>query len=139
MSPAGAQCARFGVFSAVGALGALLQILLFTLLTGPLSLSPVAAMPVAVELVVLHNFLWHARLTWRDREATCLRTRALRLWRFHAGNGFVSLAGNTILAHCLMQILDFPALWSATIAIAICAPLNFWIADRWVYGRQPGP
>ncbi len=137
MSHPGRQRARFGIFSLVGALGAVLQLILFGLFTRGLSLPPVAAMPIAVELVVLHNFLWHDRLTWRDRRTSSLRDRASRLWRFHIGNGLVSIAGNTILAYCLVQILGLPALWSAAVAIAVCAPANFLIADRWVYGDIP--
>jgi dolichol-phosphate mannosyltransferase len=129
----GRRAARFGVFSFVGAIGALLQVTLFAVLTRALCLPAVAAMPVAVELVVLHNFLWHDRLTWREREATRMRDRVVRLWRFHVANGLVSLAENTIVIYWLVQIRGFPALLSAIIAIALCAPLNFLIADRWVY------
>ena len=124
---------RFGVFSFVGAVGAVLQVMLFGLFTKILQLPPAAAMAIAVELVVLHNFVWHDRLTWRDRGAVSLRDRSLRLWRFHLANGAVSLAGNTLLAYWLVQVLRFPVLWSAVLAIAVCAPLNFLAADRWVY------
>ena len=134
MISAGRQGSRFGVFSLVSAVGALLQATLFSLFTTDLCLPAVAAMPLAVELAILHNFFWHDRLTWRDRKITRLRDRAVRLWRFQIANGLLSLAGNTILAYWLVQILRLPALWSAAIAIALCAPLNFLAADRWVYG-----
>lgn len=124
---------RFGVFSLVGAVGAVLQVMLFGLLTKALRLPPAAAMAIAVELVVLHNFLWHDRLTWRDRGVVGFRDRALRLFRFHVANGLVSLAGNTLLAWWLVQVLKFPAIWSAALGIAVCAPVNFLVADRWVY------
>ncbi len=137
MSSARRQGARFGLFSFVGILGAILQIVLFALFTKRHCLTPVAAMPVAVELAILHNFLWHDRLTWRDRGVTSVRNRAVRLWRFHIANGLVSLAGNTILAYWFVEVLRFPALWSAALAIAVCAPANFLLADRWVYGHAP--
>jgi len=125
--------ARFGIFSFVGAIGALVQIVAFALLTRRVQLPPVAAMPIAVELAILHNFVWHDRLTWRDRR---IPARAIRLWRFHVANGLVSLAGNTILAYWLVEILGLRALWSAVIAIAVCAPVNFLVADLWVFGEK---
>jgi len=125
---------RFGKFSAVGALGAVLQVTLFDSLVRFLDLPGLAAAPFAVEIAVLHNFFWHERFTWRDRR-TGGRGKALRLWRFHVSNGLVSLAANTALAYWLIEKLHFPALPFAIIAIAVCAPLNFLIADRWVYGR----
>jgi putative flippase GtrA len=58
---------------------------------------------------------------------------ALRLWRFHAGNGLVSLAGNTALMYCLVERLKAPVLPAAMGAIVICSLANFLIADRWVF------
>jgi dolichol-phosphate mannosyltransferase len=133
---AGRQCARFGRFNLVGALGAGLQILLFDLLMKWFQMREAAAAPIAVEIVVLHNFLWHERFTWRERSSCGLRQRAIRLWRFHAGNGLISVVGNTALTYCLVEQLQSPALLSAVAAIAICAPVNFLIADRWVYGQH---
>ena len=131
------QCWRFGKFNLVGLLGAALQVLLFYLLIRHFRLPEAAATMVAVELVVLHNFFWHERFTWRDRELAGLRERAARLWRFHAGNGLVSLAGNTFLTYTLVEWLGVPAVPAAITAIALCAPANFWLADRWVYA-MPG-
>lgn len=135
MSGAGRQCARFGRFNLVGVLGAALQVLLIDLLVRDFRVLEVAATPIAVEIVVLHNFFWHERFTWHDRRPTGLRERATRLWRFHAGNGLVSIAGNTLLTYCLVEQLRLPIRPSALAAIALCAPLNFLIADRWVYRR----
>jgi putative flippase GtrA len=86
-----------------------------------------------VEVVLWHNFFWHERFTWRDRGFTGFRQRAIRLYRFHATNGLVSLAGNTLLIYGLVQLLKAPALPSTLAAIATCAPVNFFLADRWVY------
>ena len=124
---------RFGLFSLVGALGALVQVTMFGVLVKGMHWPPIAAMPVAVELAVLHNFLWHERFTWRDRTLTRARQRLVRFWRFHLANGLVSVAGNTGLAWCLVEGLGLPALWSAGIAIAVCAPVNYFSADRWVF------
>jgi putative flippase GtrA len=121
---------RFGRFSLVGLLGAALQLILISALTKRVHLDPIVATPISVEIVILHNFLWHERFTWPDR-----RTRhfATRLWRFQAGNGLVSLVGNTFLMHCFVDLLKAPPTLSAAAAIALCSIANFLIADRWVY------
>lgn len=138
MSGAGGQCARFGKFGLMGALGAVLQVVLFEILLKGFHLQGVAAAPIAVEMVLINNFFWHERFTWRDREVGGLRQRAIRLWRFHAANGLVSLAGNTVLTYVLVQQLQAPAVPSAVAAIGVCAPVNFWLADRWVYRETGG-
>jgi putative flippase GtrA len=124
---------RFSRFSAIGVLGSALQVLLFDLFIQGLHLSEVAAAPIAVEIVLLHNFFWHERFTWRDRRAAGRWQRVGRLWRFHAANGLVSLAGNTLLTYWLVEKLRWPALAAMVTAIAACALFNFVLADRCVY------
>lgn len=131
-----ARWVRFGRFNAVGLLGAALQLMVFYLLMRALDLPAAAAALVAVEIAVLHNFFWHERFTWRDRQAPGLRQRAVRLGRFHAANALISLAGNTALTGVLVDWLHAPAMPSALAAIALCAPANFLLADRWVYSGR---
>ncbi|HXS96855.1 MAG TPA: GtrA family protein [Candidatus Limnocylindrales bacterium] len=117
-------------FAAVGLAGAALQLALFrTLCYCGVAAAPATAL--AVELVILNNFYWHQRITWKDRGAPHLRNRARRLLRFHAANGLVSLAGNTALVAILTQTIS--PLPAAAAAIALCAPLNYLLADRCVF------
>ena len=122
---------RFGRFNLVGLLGAALQLLLIAVLTKTTHLPPVAATPIAVEIVVLHNFVWHEHFTWPDRRVR--RQVGRRLCRFHAGNGLVSLVGNTFIMYGLVDRLKLPLALSSILAIVVCALANFLIADRWVY------
>ena len=133
MTSAGQLLARLGKFNLVGLLGAALQLLLLYLLTKCFHMSAVAATPVAVEIVVLHNFAWHERFTWRDRPLNRIRQRMARLWRFHAGNGLTSLLGNTALVYALVEWIHAPIVLSAIVAIVVCSLVNFFLADRWVY------
>ena len=47
--------------------------------------------------------------------------------------GLISLAGNTLLTYCLSHQLNVPPLASSVTAIALCSPINFLVADCWVY------
>ncbi len=128
---------RFGRFNLVGLLGAALQLLLLWLLTECFHAPAAAATSLAVEIVVLHNFVWHERFTWRDRRPKSIGQTLGRLWRFHAGNGLISLFGNTVLTYFLVERLKTPILPSAIGAIALCSLVNFLLADRWVYAVKP--
>ena len=133
------QWLRFGRFNLVGLAGAAVQLLAFSLLMRASRLHPAVAAPLAVEIAVLHNFFWHARFTWRDREPAGWRQTAVRFWRFHAANGVVSVLGNMAATYCLVEWFGVPAPPAAILAIAVCMPANFLLADRWVYAgmRQP--
>jgi putative flippase GtrA len=127
---------RFGRFSAVGLMGAVIQLLLLYFGTKEFGLPSVAAMPVAAEIALLHNFVWHERFTWRDRGL--LRTVtpgeiAARLWRFHIASGVISLGGNTVAMYFLVQRFEIPAMPAAIAAMILCSVVNFLATDRWVY------
>jgi len=139
MTWAGSRCARFGKFSLLGILGAALQVALFDVLIRFSHLPATAAAPIAVELVVLNNFFCHERFTWGDRGLGGIRQRAVRLCRFQVTNGLLSVLGNMLLIHYLVQELKAPPLPSAVAAIAVCAPVNFLLADRWVYRQAAAP
>ena len=126
---------RFGRFSLVGLMGAVLQLVLVFLLTKRFGVFSNAATLIAVEITILHNFIWHERFTWRHRGPIKSRQLARRLCRFHAANGLVSLAGNAILMYCLVERLKAPILPAALAAIILCSLVNFLIADRWVFLR----
>ena len=130
---------RFPRFNGVGVVGFALQIALLALLLR-LGLNYLPATAIAVELTVLHNFLWHERWTWRDRLAGAEAPsrwlgagRAGRLWRFHASNGLISLAGNLLLMRLLVGLLGLPAIPANLAAVLLCALVNFAASDRFVF------
>jgi putative flippase GtrA len=133
MSNAGRSWSRFGKFNLVGLLGAALQMFLLWLLIKRFQVPALAATPVAVEIVVLHNLAWHELFTWRDRPAKNLRQKMVRLWRFHAANGLTSLLGNTAVIYGLVQWVHAPLVLSAIVAIVLCSLVNFLVADRWAF------
>jgi putative flippase GtrA len=124
---------RFWRFGLVGFIGAILQLMIVWLLTKSFGVLSTVATLVAVEITILHNFTWHERFTWGNRGPKSIRQLALRLWRFHAGNGLVSLAGNAMLMYCLVERLKAPVLPAAMGSIVLCSLANFLIADRWVF------
>ena len=122
---------RFLKFNGVGILGFVLQLGLVALLLR-LGMHYLAATAVAVELTVLHNFAWHERWTWRDRPAGA-GGRGRRLWRFHASNGLVSLAGNLLIMRLLVGLFGMPALPANLLSVLACALVNYTASERFVF------
>ncbi len=88
---------RWLKFNLVGAIGIGVQLCCLALLKSWMNY--LAATALAVEIAVLHNFVWHEKFTWHERYNTKdrpggTRERWLRLLRFHLGNGAVSVLGN---------------------------------------------
>jgi putative flippase GtrA len=128
---------RWLKFNGVGALGVVVQLGALAALKSGLHLDYLLATGLAVETAVLHNFVWHERFTWKDRSGGQARERLLRLWRFHLGNGLISIAGNLALMRLLVGRLHMRLLVANGISIAVCSLLNFG-AGEWFVFRPAG-
>jgi putative flippase GtrA len=91
---------------------------------------------IAVEIAIIHNFLWHERWTWKDRQAT---GTIRRLTRFNLTTGLVSLVGNLALMPLLVQVFRLGVLPANVIAIVFCSLANFLLADRVVFRMPQAP
>ena len=122
---------RWGKFNAVGVMGMVLQLTALAVLERCVPGHYLVASAAAVELAILHNFVWHLHYTWRDR--TDDSAPLVRLVRFHLSNGLVSMVGNLVILRFLVQQIHLPILIADCIAILCCSLINFCLGDRWVF------
>ncbi len=118
-------------FNAVGALGFALQSgALFVFTHNTYRVSYLLATAAAVELAVLHNFVWHQRWTWSDRPSSTTGETLRRLAKFNITNGAVSITGNLVLMSILVGRLGLPITGANVLSVAACSIFNFILADR---------
>jgi len=129
---------RWLKFNLVGLLGFGLQLGLLALFIHVAHCNYLLATALAVEITVIHNFLWHERFTWASRVASAgsMRARLIRFAHFNLTNGAVSLGGNLLLMHLLSGQLGLPYLASNAISVVACAVLNFLLCDGWVFQER---
>ena len=122
---------RVGAFSVVAALGFVVQASALLLLTSFAGLHLAAATAVGVQLAILHNFVWHERWTWPDRDrAAGLFTRLLR---FNLVTGGISLVGTVALTTLYASALGAPIVISNLLAVWTVGVINYLVLDRAVY------
>ena len=124
---------RWLAFNGVGVLGVAVQLGLLTLLVHGGGLHYLAATAIAVEITVLHNFIWHQHWTWRDRPSPSAAAVARRLARFHLLNGTVSLFGNIAIMTVLCGTLRIDPVAANVVAIGVCSMLNFVASEVLVF------
>jgi len=107
-----------------------------SLLTAVLQVHYLPATFLAVELAIVHNFVWHERWTWKDRPTP---GGIRRLARFNVTTGLVSLVGNLALMPVLVQVFRLGVLPANLVAIAACSLANFLLADRVVFATPRTP
>ena len=125
---------RWCRFNLVGVIGMAFQLALVAMLGRLLPARPMLVTATALELTLLHNFLWHQRYTWRERGGEQRVSEAIaRLRRFHLSNGTVSFAGNLVLVRLLMTHSRMPLTLATGVAIVFCSLVNFLLGERWVF------
>ncbi|HEY3625509.1 MAG TPA: GtrA family protein [Terracidiphilus sp.] len=128
---------RWCKFNAVGALGMVFQLAVLAVVNRLAPGRYLAATAVAIELTLLHNFIWHLRYTWRDRIKA--GTVLGKLVRFHLSNGLVSMVGNLGLMRLLVQVARVPVLQANGVAILVCSMVNFWLGQNWAFATYTQP
>ena len=124
---------RWLKFNAVGGIGIAVQLAALAVFRSWLKVDYLLATGLAVEIAVIHNFLWHERFTWADRPATRPMQSLLRLAKFNASNGAVSMVGNLGLMRLLVGELKLNYVAANLIAIVVCSLMNFLLGDRFVF------
>lgn len=125
---------RFLRFNAVGAAGIGVQLGALAVLKSGFGLHYMWATTLAVEAAVLHNFFWHLKWTWRDRSTDAtIGDNFNRLWKFHLGNGAVSLVVNLALMRILVGSFGMNYLAGNLLAIAAGGVANFLVSERLVF------
>ncbi|MGD0790596.1 MAG: GtrA family protein [Terriglobales bacterium] len=130
---------RWIKFNAVGGIGIGVQLAALAVFRSWLKLDYLLATGLAVEIAVIHNFLWHERYTWADRPATRPVQSLVRLAKFNASNGAVSIVGNLVLMRLLVGELKFNYVASNLVAIVLCSLVNFLLGDRFVFDAEAKP
>ena len=101
-------------FVIVGCLGFVLQLLTLWALSSLAGWPWLPATAAAVEMAVLHNFVWHERWTWADRRFGGFGGFG-RLVRFNVATGLISIVGNVALMDILVEALGLPPIRKKTI------------------------
>ena len=125
---------RWSKFNLVGAMGMIVQLGALALLNWQEPGHYLYASAAAVELTLLHNFVWHLHYTWRDRRDNSALLR--QLVRFHLSNGLVSMLGNLALMRILVAEAHTPVLPANCIAILCCSIVNFSLGNDWVFAAR---
>jgi putative flippase GtrA len=132
MSVTRERLVRWLKFNTVGAIGIVVQLAALTLLKSGVHLNYLLATVVAVEAAVLHNFFWHERYTWADRQSNA---RLQRLVSFNLTNGAISILGNVAAMRLLAGGLGMNYFFANALSIAILSLANFLVSDLVVFAE----
>lgn len=120
--------ARFSKFALIGGSGVLINTVLLVMLHAWAHLPLLVASALAVEISVIHNYVWNDRWTFGQRR-----------WSFHRLARFnsVSLGGLCVTAITLWSLVTYakmPYIWANLLGIALATLWNFALNALWTWG-----
>jgi putative flippase GtrA len=122
---------RWGKFNLVGVMGMVVQLGALGLIDRCAPGHYIFATAAAIELAILHNFVWHIHYTWRDRrDGSAIWIQCVR---FHLANGMVSMLGNLAIMRIFVEGAHMLLLPANMIAILCCSIANFYLGDHWAF------
>lgn len=122
-------------FLAVGAMGAAVNCALLAALVHG-GWHYLVASIAAIQVSIIHNFIWHDRWTFRDRRA---HSRWLGRFRDYEVTSFAGMAVNWTVLAALVGWLHQPLLLANVAGIAFGTVLNFTMCKLWAWKRRPVP
>jgi putative flippase GtrA len=122
---------RSATFAIVAILGFAMQVTAIVLLTSFADLHIAAATAAGVVLAILHNFVWHERWTWSDRDRSS--NTVTRLLRFASLTGVVSLLGTVVLTTVYVSALKAPVFIGNLLAVWSTGFVNYILLDRVIF------
>ncbi len=123
---------RWLKFNLVGGIGIAVQLLALVVLKAGLQFNYMIATALAVEIAVIHNFLWHERFTWADRSGAGFT----RFLKFNLTTGLFSIGGNLLLMKLLVGLGHMNYLPANGITITACSVVNFVVSDGFVFAQD---
>jgi putative flippase GtrA len=125
-------------YNSVSAFGLPLKFTVLTALVELAGADYLAATAVAVEIVILHNFVWHLRWTWRDRSFALSRRGVLfRFCLFQCGAGAIAMTSNLVSMRLLVGSAGLHYLAAAVAATIVAGTANFLFSEFVVFLSPP--
>ena len=127
------RAARWLKFNGAGIVGVGVQLVTLAALTAS-GIDYLPATMIAVETAVLHNFVWHERVTFIDRVAPGAMWS--RLVKFNLSNGMISIVGNVVLMKVFVEGAGIHPVFANLLAIVICSTANFAVSEWLVFAPR---
>ena len=128
-----AEDRRFVLYCLVGGLGVLVNLAAMSVLFYGFRIHAVAASVLASVIAMIHNFLWHDRVTWKEHRQAGWR-KTLRMPVFV----LISLSGIAVTA-LFVRLFEVLGLWELAgqcVGIVAATGWTFLANNRWTWPRS---
>lgn len=124
---------QFLKFGTVGGLGVAVNSGVLYLCTEWIRLDYRVGSIIAIELAILHNFLWNYLWTFGNRGRRSLRHAGRSLVKFNISSSMTALAVNWVTLVFLTEVAGLNYLLSNLVGITLGTTSNFLLSRHWAF------
>ncbi len=125
---------RSGKFMAVAWLGMLVNTACLYLFKGVLYIPIIPASMMAIEIAIIHNFIWMRYWAWRDRQNRPPFLKQLLL--YNAATGAVDLTANVSILWTLSTFFGVHYLLANILGMAAGPFIKFWLNEKLIFREK---
>jgi putative flippase GtrA len=122
---------RGGKFMIVAWLGMLVNTGCLYLFKGVFGIRLIPASILAIEIAIIHNFIWFRLWTWKDRPNKQPFFR--QLIKFNVATGAVDFAANVTVLWSLATIVGIHYLVANILGMIAPPFIKFWLNERFIF------
>ena len=126
---------RGGKFMAVAWLGMVVNTGCLYLFKGVLGIRLIPASMMAIEIAIIHNFIWFRSWTWRDREHQPPFFR--QLIKFNLATGAVDFSANIAVLWSLSTFFGVHYLLANVLGMIAPPFIKFWLNEKLIFRESP--
>jgi putative flippase GtrA len=128
---------RGGKFMLVAWLGMVVNTGYLYLFKGVLRIPIIPASMMAIEIAIIHNFIWYRQWAWKDRGGITGRPGFLRqLFAYNVATGVVDFTMNVSVLWALSTFLHVHYLIANILGMIAGPFIKFWINDRMIFKER---
>jgi dolichol-phosphate mannosyltransferase len=106
------------------------------LFKGVLGIRIIPASLMAIEIAIIHNFIWFRHWAWKDRQQKYHQPFFKQLFKYNIATGLVDLFSNVTILWVLSTFFHVHYLL-ANICGMIAGPfIKFWLNDKFIFREK---
>ncbi len=106
------------------------------LMKGVLGIPLIPASMIAIELAIVHNFIWHRNWTWKKRIADKPEPFFKQLLVYNTATGLVDILVNVSLLWILTTFFGVYYLIANVIGMIMGPVIKFWLNEKVIFRKQ---
>ena len=104
---------------------------------GVLGVRLIPASMMAIEIAIIHNFIWFRHWAWKDRKSENRQPFFKQLLMYNVATGIVDLSANVTILWVLSTLFHVHYMLANILGMLAGPFIKFWLNDKVIFREKP--